>query len=495
MFKWYEASTVCYAYISDFDSETQLDVTELQYVRWFARGWTLQELVAPVDVVFYDVKWNELGTKSSMASSLAEWTTIPIGVLENTVSHLSIPVIKRMTWAHSRKTTRTEDIAYCLLGIFDVNMPLLYGEGDRAFTRLQAEILRTTNDDTILLGGLNLINYQSEGVVLTVLPALEWHSRILADSSYGSDVDAFPDPDAHGIEPPTIIGSRLLMNLPLKPIGPIACPSQRQGVYYGALNCLDHTGQRRLVRYFKTSQCQVDASSMDPFCLETCNLFWWIPKDEVACWQVQRCIVSLRSGGRNPTNAQTLHPFGEPGSQSPWTPYQTCSACGQPEHGWTWVNCSYLPPMSAETMTSVYLLKLERPVKVVFVVLMFIAPSVRRRGRYCRVGLERLATTENNGGEAGLEALLRLQERWENVTKEGQLLVHGQKPHRLKGVWSKPLVEGRGPVAKVSTRVPVCSGTAEMVATLTCRECWHGGETYIPELRFQRFMPCFEPEE
>src|SRR6478735_5744653 len=131
MYRWYEASTVCYAYISDFKchNRNDPDLTALRNCRWFRRGWTLQELVAPMRVGFFDKDWKEFTTKSLLAEELAVWTGIPTSVLRHSVNRLSISVADRMSWASMRYTTRIEDMAYCLLGIFDVNMPLLYGEG------------------------------------------------------------------------------------------------------------------------------------------------------------------------------------------------------------------------------------------------------------------------------------------------------------------------------------------------------------------------------
>ncbi|KAM7203878.1 hypothetical protein V8F33_001849 [Rhypophila sp. PSN 637] len=117
--------------------------------RWFTPGWTLQELLAPKNVCFYDVNWVSMGEKSSLVDVLHRITGIDKSVLEGGPLR-QVSVGRRMSWAAARETTRIEDIAHCLLGIFDVNMPLLYGEGRRAFIRLQKEILKTTEDQTLL---------------------------------------------------------------------------------------------------------------------------------------------------------------------------------------------------------------------------------------------------------------------------------------------------------------------------------------------------------
>ncbi|KAF1849254.1 HET-domain-containing protein [Cucurbitaria berberidis CBS 394.84] len=155
MFAWYKRSTTCYAYLTDV-LEADVD-TNFPHSRWHSRGWTLQELIAPRVVRFYDRDWNGLGTKEEHADWISEITSIDKGVLRvrwnyfnSEVELSSFCVAKRMLWASHRETTREEDMAYCLLGIFDINMPLLYGEGSRAFIRLQEEITKKLDDDSIL---------------------------------------------------------------------------------------------------------------------------------------------------------------------------------------------------------------------------------------------------------------------------------------------------------------------------------------------------------
>jgi hypothetical protein len=145
MFKWYRASEVCYAFLSDLEPGNE----SLRECKWFQRGWTLQELIAPSNVRFYDKKWNFRGDKLSLRSELASITQIDPGVLTNVVSLAEVPVAVRMSWAATRKTTREEDRAYSLLGIFQINMPMLYGEGEKAFIRLQEEIIKDSPDMSI----------------------------------------------------------------------------------------------------------------------------------------------------------------------------------------------------------------------------------------------------------------------------------------------------------------------------------------------------------
>lgn len=153
MFKWYGLAKVCYAYLEDFPgSEGTADLSLLRGCRWFSRGWTLQELLAPRAVVFFvphGEGWREIGRKDALKQVLEQITNIPGEILLKQKAIETISVAARMSWAARRQTTQEEDLAYCLMGIFNVNMPLLYGEGPKAFIRLQEEILRETRDDSL----------------------------------------------------------------------------------------------------------------------------------------------------------------------------------------------------------------------------------------------------------------------------------------------------------------------------------------------------------
>jgi len=172
MYQWYASSTICYAYLADIEappSGVRL-MPELRRSRWFTRGWTLQELLAPQVVVFFNRAWRKIGQKKRGDPE----PKVPGGLLrlEYTISLITgirkvvlasrhadfmeqISIAERFSWAARRQTTRKEDMAYCLLGIFDIHMPLLYGEGDRAFYRLQEEIMRRSDDSSLLAWGLD----------------------------------------------------------------------------------------------------------------------------------------------------------------------------------------------------------------------------------------------------------------------------------------------------------------------------------------------------
>ncbi|KAH6973984.1 HET domain protein [Ilyonectria destructans] len=155
MFQWYKDAVVCFAWLADLPTEqsshsrpsTQRPlISGLESCRWFTRGWTLQELIAPRRVEFYDQQWHFRGTKADISDQLVRITNISDDVLRNPASVYRLSVAQRMAWAARRQSTRAEDIAYCLLGIFDVNMPMMYGEGARAFIRLQEAIAAQCND-------------------------------------------------------------------------------------------------------------------------------------------------------------------------------------------------------------------------------------------------------------------------------------------------------------------------------------------------------------
>lgn len=154
MFRWYANAAVCYTYLSDVEWCSDQDRLKSLFSssRWFTRGWTLQELIAPSDLVFFSSEWQLIGTKSQLCQQISSITGIDEKVL-NGANLEDVCIAKKMSWAANRKTRRIEDIAYCLLGVFDVNMPLIYGEGRKAFQRLQHEIMRSNTDPSLFAWG------------------------------------------------------------------------------------------------------------------------------------------------------------------------------------------------------------------------------------------------------------------------------------------------------------------------------------------------------
>jgi Heterokaryon incompatibility protein (HET) len=149
MFRWYGNSQKCFVYLSDvstcdYDENCQLSRTKLECTfrdcRWFTRGWTLQELIAPASVEFFSAEKKQLGDKKLLEQQIHETTGIPIEALQG--SPLSrFTVEQRMSWAIKRETKREEDSAYSLMGVFNIYMPPIYGEGrENAFARLREEV-------------------------------------------------------------------------------------------------------------------------------------------------------------------------------------------------------------------------------------------------------------------------------------------------------------------------------------------------------------------
>jgi hypothetical protein len=149
MFRWYREAAKCYVYLSDvsipnsnenYQSSGFTWESEFRKSRWFTRGWTLQELIAPVSVEFFSGEGKRLGNKRSLEQQVHEITGVPISALRGSpLSNFSVS--ERISWAESRDTKRKEDKAYSLMGIFDIHMPLIYGEGrEKAFIRLRDEI-------------------------------------------------------------------------------------------------------------------------------------------------------------------------------------------------------------------------------------------------------------------------------------------------------------------------------------------------------------------
>ncbi|KAK3386709.1 heterokaryon incompatibility protein-domain-containing protein [Podospora didyma] len=275
MFNWYRQAAVCYAYLSDV---RKLDwrTSSFSDSQWFTRGWTLQELIAPAVVVFYDSGWDQIGTKSDLCSIIETKTGIPSTVLVRQdyemagcsscnqgalgfvligpdvvpCSHNSrqdrelstvlenCSVAQRLSWASRRNTTRVEDAAYCLLGIFGVNMPLLYGEGLRAFVRLQEEIIKISNDQSILAFARNGPEWPFEGQdsLLAESPHLFAGLGGLAPVAWADNITMTPTLKA--------IDTKLLMcqlkssSAPTSVGGPL---------WLGILHCADFSEPGRLV--------------------------------------------------------------------------------------------------------------------------------------------------------------------------------------------------------------------------------------------------------
>ena len=181
MYPWYEGADVCYAYLADVPPHEDLhkDHSAFRESRWFTRGWTLQELIAPWNLVFLSKNWTVLGSKLELTELVNTITGISVDALSRMEPLDNFSVAQRFSWAARRETTRVEDRAYSLLGIFGINMPTLYGEGEGAFLRLQEEILRRIPDQSFFAWGDVFLGTQ--------LPVLDSLNPGLAQLPGGND--------------------------------------------------------------------------------------------------------------------------------------------------------------------------------------------------------------------------------------------------------------------------------------------------------------------
>ncbi|KAI0646589.1 hypothetical protein C8Q79DRAFT_678931 [Trametes meyenii] len=185
MYYWYRCADICYAYLEDVQvcpnskGHHPSHPENLPSSLWFERGWTLQELIAPRYLVFYSQNWSVIGSKYHLARYISSITRIPPEVLTHEKDVHTFSVASRMSWAAYRRTTRPEDRAYSLMGLFGVQIPVQYGEGSYAFIRLQEEILRRIPDPTLFAWGtaLSYDSLPTPGVTHIVETNTELHVR------------------------------------------------------------------------------------------------------------------------------------------------------------------------------------------------------------------------------------------------------------------------------------------------------------------------------
>ncbi|KAI0008105.1 HET-domain-containing protein [Xylariaceae sp. FL0662B] len=256
MFQWYKQSAICYVYLADVsaDDDPFSDSSELRSSRWFTRGWTLQELLAPRALIFFDKAWVQLkvGRLDRSVSTwpprrtsetfnkyrnpfividlLSEITRIPKLVLD-TGNFSQFCAAARLAWAADRRTTRVEDRAYSLLGLLEVNMPLLYGEENRAFLRLQEEVIRSRDDLSILAWGFRLSSGHPGCQVDSVLAQSPFefsHCHSIQNFDSGEMSPSVPLTTSHSAM--TNIGMQ--MAVPVRPI------DSRNRIFIAILRCL-----------------------------------------------------------------------------------------------------------------------------------------------------------------------------------------------------------------------------------------------------------------
>jgi hypothetical protein len=227
MFRWYRSAAVCYAYVADVGAMSFQYGAMMDFMRseWFERGWTLQELLAPGVVVFLAKDWSVIGHKCPYDKPLCDVvcrgfgqrldfiisriTKIPSAVIRNYSNAKDISIKERMSWIGTRKTTRPEDIAYCLLGSCDIFMSPIYGQRSHAWKRLVAvvDMAKTKDRKEMLsvftttlapvtvpyeiaspLGEWDPTNHISRGVLSRTMNSLRDRSQIIWDATF--DVDS-----------------------------------------------------------------------------------------------------------------------------------------------------------------------------------------------------------------------------------------------------------------------------------------------------------------
>lgn len=169
MFHWYQGVAKCYVYLTDVTvsgggqqvTRTMWEAT-FRASRWFRRGWTLQELLAPASVEFFLLEGHLLGNKQTLEGLIHDVTTIPVAALRG-IPLSAFTVDKRRRWTAGRETKKVEDWVYCLLGIFGIFIPLMYGEGEHVEIRLGEEIKK----------GTGKYNYSTTEWSLTLLDATQ----------------------------------------------------------------------------------------------------------------------------------------------------------------------------------------------------------------------------------------------------------------------------------------------------------------------------------
>jgi len=248
MYAWYSSARVCYAYLDDVQhgghrGGYRIWKDDFAECKWFKRGWTLQELLAPRKVVFFGKGWKELGTKATLGRTIEKATGIDRRTLLEPGLVSKASVAKRMSWASARATTLPEDMAYCLMGIFNVHLAPLYGEGaEHAFLRLQEEILRRSDDMSLLAWGI--LNQEDHPIIHhTTLETFSDDSSSLpvlatspADFAGMSSVVSAPLPPTTPTTSFALTNKGLHITLPLLQVGH-SSTSTTQKYYLAALAC------------------------------------------------------------------------------------------------------------------------------------------------------------------------------------------------------------------------------------------------------------------
>lgn len=260
MFRWYQLAQVCLVHLHDVEDPSS-ESLKLRLGRsdWFTRGWTLQELLAPEHVLFFSSTWKHLGSlreipsniynndsRSSpiLAKDVSNLTHIPVSALTGEESLKLFSVAEKMKWLSSRETTRIEDMAYCAIGLFGIYMPLLYGEGSRAFQRVQELIITRLGDESIFFWGEGQ-KIGSRGSILASEAAdFKREGREFRQRTYRVDLYWRP--------PSSISSQGLKVNLPKHSALTTAQEQRHMDTLFVPLNCFSSTFFDGLIHCFVT---------------------------------------------------------------------------------------------------------------------------------------------------------------------------------------------------------------------------------------------------
>jgi hypothetical protein len=193
MYRWYQSAAECYAHLADVQKDKHMPIFERDLVKaqvpaWFTRGWTLQELLAPRKVIFYDTDWQRLGSRKEMAKAIHHFTRIPTSALYGKDPR-EFSDGDRFSWSAGRKTKKPEDQVYSLFGLFDVCPGSNYGEGKKeALKRLKEAIKKSEMDDTasthaVTVHGRQLKKEQNYSYRRRTAPSSERSSRTSSPDS------------------------------------------------------------------------------------------------------------------------------------------------------------------------------------------------------------------------------------------------------------------------------------------------------------------------
>ena len=246
MYRWYANAKICYAYLHDVDGsfptyDRKMYHKSLGWPEWFSRGWTLQEMIAPQNLQFFNKHWQPIGDKKNLAWDLQEITRVPKHILADGLEGNRPCVAQIISWAAWTTTTRVEDRAYSLMGLLDVNMPMLYGEGKKVFHCLQLEVIRSSNDQSIFAWSSKWI-----GSILTDDPSSFWNCSDLDLMNHDKFIKEFPelsstDGDHFDVFPITNRGIQIWM--------PFRRYRDSNSVFRAYLPLRDHKSRHRDLRF------------------------------------------------------------------------------------------------------------------------------------------------------------------------------------------------------------------------------------------------------